>query len=165
MASGSNRLDWVIGWWSEGYATEVGPTLLSLIGLPELAEYEHDLVIERVIGQYYIQNLTTSDVVTVHTRLYTTEVNGAGSAPVYNLNLFDDANQQFMWHKVHVLDVAENFGARNMFSAAHPEWSHIDVKVNRKLGDLEELRFHIQPMEAAAEYAYAAWIRVLIRHS
>lgn len=166
MANG--RYEWVVGWWSEGLSVVTSTIeLIDLIGLPEMDTYENDVLVERVVGQYYVQNLETASVMVLHTRLACRETNGDGETAVINLTLFDDARESFMWHKVHILDQGTNFGARNMFSAAHPEWSHIDCKVNRKMSDLQCLRFHFQTMLPAViteGFTWGAWIRVLIKH-
>lgn len=167
MARGS--LDWVVGWWFEGMASNIvgTETVLSLVGLPELEVYENDLIIERVVGQYKLVNMDTAGNPTVmHARLYTTSVDGTGVGPGYIISDFATAEQQFMWHKVHYLEAASSSpeAATNMASTLHPEWSHLDVKVNRRLGDLEELRLQFQTWSNDQGYQYAAWIRVLVRH-
>lgn len=156
------NLDWVVGFWSEALSTGQDSTILPLVDEAQLLDYEDDLVVERVVGQYFLRNLTEQTQL-IACRLYETDVANGGSPP-WNLWSFEDADQMFMWHKIHLLDVTANFGSRNMFSAAHPEWSHIDCRVNRRLHDMKELRFHIDALTPLTVYEWGAWIRVLVKH-
>lgn len=159
------QLDWHVGWWSESLVNTTDVENLDLINLADLDKYEDDIIVERVVGQYFLRSNATDGPHLFATRLYTCDTAQSESGVNLNLFLFDDADYAFMWHKVQVLDMLGNAGSQNMFSSAsHPEWSHIDVKVNRRLSDMKLLRFRIDSFTPDVSFTYGAWIRVLVKH-
>lgn len=158
------NMDWVVGWWTEQIELPqaAGQVILPLIGDAELASYEDDVIVERVIGQYLLANPSaTGDAVHLHARLTVRPESDVGiwSASIEN---FVMADEKFLWHKVHILSPA----SRNLAPDIHPEWSHLDVRVNRKVEELERLCLIFEPSTlfgTATTFNYAAWIRVLVK--
>lgn len=160
-------LDWIVGWWSEttNLTAAFQQVQLTLITLNELEDKGDSLRVERVIGQYYIENNDSDFGVLVHARIVVRPSHpalGAWSMPIYDA---EGAEEKLMWHKVHYLGGrGSNMGG----PGSHPEWSHIDVKVNRALNDNEELLLILESgapfhdAEEAGQFRYAAWLRVLV---
>lgn len=167
------NLDWHIGWWdidgAVGLNEETGASgvILPLINSAELEKYEDDLLVERVIGQYFIWNLTDASVLFMCRLEVQTEDETGFASSLWDAST---ADRPFMWHKVLLLPpFGTNMG--NVDHDMHPEWSHLDVKVNRRLSDVQTLQFIIDPrgsaplnMGATDNWRYAAWIRVLVKH-
>lgn len=156
------NLDWLVGWWTE--KEELGSAsaqvILPLVSDADLVQYEDDCIVERVVGQYYLE-AGTSGTTLVHTRLTVRPESDVGiwSASISNFHM---ADEKFLWHKVHALTAS----TRNLAPDIHPEWSHIDCRVNRKLEELQRLVFIFEPetvLSAETNFKWGVWIRVLVR--
>lgn len=161
-------IDWIVGWWSESTNLQAAfeQTQLTLITLNELEDKGDSLRVERVIGQYYLENIDSVNGVLCHVRLVVRPSHPALGAWEMPITDAEGAEEKLMWHKVHYLGGrGTNVGG----PSAHPEWSHIDVKVNRSLNDNEELLLIIEcgppfhDPEEQGQVRYAAWIRVLVK--
>jgi len=176
----SRNLDWVMGHWSEydpgdgmldSFTVPLDGTLvtLQLIADADLADHQDDIIVERVIGQYLLNCTlaTTSSVGYCAMRMAVRpEDPGAAilstwQAPITSAVM---ADEKFMWHKQHIL----NHGTRNLAPDVHPEWSTLDVRVNRRLQELERLCLMFQGttgggFSATSSMTCQAWIRVLCK--
>lgn len=169
---GRRNLDWVVGWWSEdlnGFATDGDTVELELLSQGDLDMYEDNVVVERVVGQFWLQNQSPDNRLVVAMRLAVRQAFNDGVG-VVNVDLFNfsNAEEPFLWHKVIDLeslnDAQAGVGSNtNMRPDHHPEWSHIDCRVNRSLGDLDRLILEIDPLFVTSRFFYAAWIRVLVK--
>lgn len=155
------NLDWHVGWWSEDGLTtgaQSQQVVLTLITDAELLQYEDDLIVERVIGQYLLLNNSETPTI-AHLRL---AVRPENETAVFTLDTEQsiNADEQFMWHKVQYLE-----GNANNMNAQHPEWSHIDCRVNRRLQGLDRLVLTLDFMDGLVTnpFAFGAWIRVLVK--
>lgn len=165
-------MDWIVGWWSTAYSTSAGTAVyLQLISGSELEDKGDNLVVERIVGQYYFANAdATGASHLMHTRIVVRPEALPAGPFVNDITTADGAEERFLWHKVHKADL-EGFGtgAANLGMLCHPEWSHLDVKVNRRMGDNDVLLFIFQPTvgffgETNDVFNYAAWIRVLVKY-
>lgn len=162
----SRHGDWLTLWWNESISSAVDTVNLELVGDPELSMYDDDLVVDRIIGQFYLANTTSGGTSQFFAaRVYDTDFSGnTGAVITPNLWVLNDADQRFLWHKVMVLDGSGNAGAKNMFSSAsHPEWSHVDIRVNRRLGDLRGLYWKFDALTVTASFDYGLWLRAWVR--
>jgi len=162
------NMDWLVGWWTEqaepSLPSATGQVILPLVSDADLASYEDDVIVERVIGQYLLANPGTGDSYHIHARLTVRPESDVGvwSASIENFTM---ADEKFLWHKIHVLSPQ----TRNMGPDVHPEWSHLDVRVNRKVEELERLCLIFEPTTlfgatpGTDPFNYAAWIRVLVK--
>lgn len=186
----SRRYDWVVGWWSERQKgsgatcsshlqtfsiNDQQMSIIQLLNDADLAEHTDDVLVERVVGQYmlaFAPDLSDEEHTScgVHMRL-TTRPEDADTGAVFaaRISPYKNADEKFMWHKVHILGE----GAPALYPQHHPEWSHIDVKVNRRVEELERLVLLVEPfpivgVEAGDECSIhvairmAAWLRVLV---
>lgn len=156
------NLDWLVGWWTdEGeLGSASAQVILPLVSDADLADFEDDCIVERVIGQYYLE-AGTGGTVHLHSRLVVRPESDVGiwSASIANFTM---ADEQFLWHKVHAMTAS----TRNLAPDIHPEWSHIDCRVNRKLEGLERLCLIFEPttvLSTETTYKWGAWLRVLVR--
>lgn len=158
------NLDWHVGWWSDELlvADQSQQVVLTLVTSGELLNYEDDVIVERVVGQLLIINSGTEVGLACHARL---AVRPENESAIFTLDMTlpDGAEEPFMWHKVLTLGP----GGSNMLASAHPEWSHIDCRVNRKLEGLDRLVLCLETIPALvdgeAEWRIGAWIRVLLK--
>lgn len=159
------NVDWNIGWWTD---SEIGfnnsQVIYELISDQQLEVYEDDCIVERVVGQYLIANVNTSDSLLMHIRLCV-RPEGTSGPFAATIRLFEMADEQFMWHKTILIPPAST----NLFPGAHPEWSHLDCRVNRKLEGRDRLCLIFEPDNAvlnpatAANFQIAHWMRVLVK--
>lgn len=183
------KTDWIVGWWStiqddngdpvdDGWFAG-GPLAQSarfqLISTGELYDYEDDIIVERVVGQFLVINSSSGRTLPLHMRLEV-EDEQLASAGVSTFDLFDinNADRPFMWHKLLLVPPGDvtNMNANQ----SHPEWGHIDCRVNRRMSNVQQLVLRIQTipldytfgpynaMTGTDLWWFGAWLRVLVKH-
>lgn len=165
-------MDWVVGWWSDVPPSALtGQVVFSLLSAADLDKYEDGLIVERIIGQYNVF-VDQPDPGTVHLRIVVRpEDPTVGGTGYFSMGIqeFPQAEEPFLWHKV----ITCPAGVNSMSVLRHPEWSHLDVRVNRALNDLDRLLLIAEGGDLLAgvpgggtpvRYRLQAWIRVLVKH-
>lgn len=172
------KLDWVMGHWSEvdpvtgdvdSFTIPCDGTLvtLQLIADADLADHSDDMIVERVVGQYLLSYNGTAPAVGFCAMRMSVRPEDPGAAilstwqaPITSAVM---ADEKFMWHKQHVIGA----GTRNLAPDIHPEWSTLDVRVNRRLEELDRLCLMFQATTGggfdATVFSAQAWLRVLVR--
>lgn len=171
----ARRLEWHVNGacWANTPSTLVSGNAANfqlISGTEVEGRYQGGLVVERVIGQVALYNLSDQPfepASTVHMRLRTgledLGTNVVGTAGD-DLEDADVAEEEFMLHRVFT---AQSGIARSMLDAelANPWWSIIDCKVNRRLESAEALvlTYWISSIPADVEWSIQHWLRVLVR--
>lgn len=192
-------LDWIMGFWHEGTLSSINDGQQIIFQLVDVADLdESDLYVERIVGQYFYGAFTTGGedphsvtAVYTHTRVVVRPEDQTTGA-VWNAPIAPAANaeEKFLWHKVHrwpyvgggaagpAGSYMTNFGGGIQdFSGqtsgpplfVHPEWSHVDIRVGRKLDELSRLCWVISHHNAGgiagqvSSLTIGLWIRVLVK--
>lgn len=126
-------------------------------------EQSDDLMVHRVVGQIQLNDETDTEpsVQIAHLRIVKAiydEDSNAFATFEDDLNTGDDANSPFLWER----HISIRFGADtlNPIDADAP-WSHIDVRVNRKLQRDEALvlLYQLQAPGTQHEVQMRVWVR------
>lgn len=143
---------------------------------PEIDQY----VVTRIVGQYLMNGDEASGSNRIlHHRIYPTDADATGFA-IRNIAVEDDAETDFLWHKV-------DAWAASMDGLAYGDWAvvasggpagalfgprrgHFDIKVNRRVEQGRALVWHTQigpnpvpALPADDTFFLALWLRLLVR--
>lgn len=140
---------------------------------------QDNFVVERIIGQYKLNNQTGADPADriVHHRVYVAD-GDQSSVSLRSLYSADDADSSFLWHKVDVMTGAQharawgNWGNGASTDPPAPfsngRLGAFDIKVGRNIPEGRSLLWHTAVKnggipEPDGEWFLALWVRVLLR--
>lgn len=151
-------------------------SLLDAIGDTAARPQVDNWTIERIVGQYQFAGISGIGVNRfLHSRVYVAE-SDSGAISLRNLNLAEDAETSFLFHRVDLFhnswdgDAAGNWqGTALGGSPAATAWKarhgDIDIRVGRRLEGGESLIWHTQMVPAPAaddELFLKLWLRMLV---
>lgn len=188
-------MDWILGWWDDpacstsdappyGLQEYEGPVhvLLDLVTAAQLEQYGDTVIVERIVGNYLLYNRSDYSFL-MNVRCQVTQPNQVFGQSYYNIWDGEYADDRFLWQKISALALdASNMANSNWGIHQHPEFNTLDIRVNRRLSDMDNLSLIFAPRCAPSSVAaglpnfyglpfdegfdrwyLGAWIRVLIK--